>query len=128
MRSQIARIAVAQVILVVYCVLGMAVILKVTQGSPAPDIFAKYVRDWGSLFLLLSVAWCAWAVYEMGKPESDHRTGIGVLLSGVGLVAVIAVVGFMGTMSAMLHHLPLPVRATGEIKPSISQRPFPSDP
>ena len=126
MRKEIARIAFAQIILIVYSVLGVAVMLKISQGSPAPDIFARHVRDWGFLFLFPSMAWCAWAFYEMGKPESDHRTGAGVLLSGVIMTGAIAVIGFVATISAMSHHV-LTVTPKGESKPSIAHRSFPAD-
>src|SRR5580658_7291061 len=50
MKKEIVRLALLQMTLIIYSVLGVAVLLRVFHGSPAPDIFAKHVRDWGFLF------------------------------------------------------------------------------
>lgn len=134
MRNVIVRIALAQMTLIVYSVLGMAVLLKVFHGSSAPDIFAKYVRDWGFLYLFISAGWCVWAVAETGKPEADHRTGLSVLSSGVALAAVIAAVAFVATISVVAHHSPMGARdyvvmkSPTPGKPSIINRRLPPDP
>lgn len=127
MRKEILRLALLQMTLIIYSVLGIAVLLKVFHGSPAPDIFARQVRDWGFLFLFASAGWCVWGTLEMNKPEADHRTGVSVLMSGLALAGVIAAVAVMGTISVACHHS-LPVSLPGKAKPSITNRQLPPDP
>ena len=126
MKKEIARVTVLQVILIVYSVLGVAVLLRAFHGSPAPDIFARYVRDWGFLFLFISAGWCVWGFVEMNKPKADHVIGINVLISGLILAGIIAAFAVLATISvASYHSLLVP---TGEPKkPSIVNGPQPPD-
>ncbi len=126
MKKEIVRLAFLQVTLVIYSVLGVGVLLRVFHGSPAPDIFARYVRDWGFWFLIVTAGWSAWAILEMRKPEADHRAGISVLLSGVVLAGVIAVVAVLATISIASYHSLL-IPTSHPAKPPIINRKLPDD-
>jgi len=127
MRKEFVRLALLQMTLIIYSILGVAVLLKMFHGSPAPDIFARYVRDWGFLFLFASAGWCMWGSFEMAKPEADHRTGINVQIWGLILAAVIAVVAVEATISVATYHSLL-IKVEKPEKPSISHRQLPPDP
>jgi len=126
MKKEIVRLVLIQMTLVIYSVLGVAVLLKVFRGSPAPDIFARDVRDWGFLFLFASAGWCAWASFEMSKPGADHHDVIGVLASGWILAGVIALIAFIATVD-LASTPPLTIKMEKPQQPSISNRQLPPD-
>gem|GEM_PF-1857073 len=106
MKVAFVRLALLQMTFVFYSILGVGVILKIHYGSPAPaNLFATHVRDYGFLLLLLPAAWCVWAVCEMQKPASDHRTGIDLLSSGLAVAGLLAAIALVATMSALIHPL-----------------------
>src|SRR4051794_11369205 len=61
MQSAITRLALFQFLVVFYSVLGVGLIVKLRFGSPAPQIFATHLRDYGFLLLLLPAGWLTWA-------------------------------------------------------------------
>jgi hypothetical protein len=133
MRKEFVRLAVMQIILVVYTVVSSAVILKFNYTYvPPPHIFALYVRDWGFLLIFVSGVWCVCAVMKASKPESDHITGINLGFTGVGLVIVYAIVAFVATTSALTYHHQYVVdyiaKEKTPPKPSILNRQLPPDP
>src|SRR5687767_13100371 len=101
MQSTITRLALFQFLTVFYCILAAGIILKARFGSPAPQIFATHLRDYGFLLLLLPAAWVIWASISAHRP----RVGTGdlppILTSGLILLGFLVFLALTGTFSAI---------------------------
>lgn len=102
MTKEILRLVLAQVTIVVYMILGVAVLLRLCHGSPAPaNLFATHVRDYGCLFLLVPAVWGVWAVCAASGTAGQRHSGIPWLLSGLVLLGILLVIAFCATVSAV---------------------------
>ena len=100
MQSAITRLALFQFLVVFYCILIVGVILKARFGSPAPQIFATHLRDYGFLLLLLPSAWLIWASVFANRPRVGTGDLAPILISGLILLGALIFLAFFGTMSA----------------------------
>ena len=102
MQRTITRLALFQCLAILYSVLFVGLILKISFGSPAPPIFATHLRDYGFLLLALPVAWLVWAGRSANQPLPGTGEFGPILLSGLMLLAILVGVAVIGTMSAMV--------------------------
>ena len=102
MQSAITRLALFQFLAVFYSILCVGLILKLRFGSPAPQIFATHLRDYGVLLLLLPAAWLTWASVSAHRPLAGTGDIGPILLSGLILLGLLVFLAFIGTMSAIL--------------------------
>jgi len=121
MNSTIARLALFQCLAVFYSVLVVGLVLKVRFGSPAPQIFATHLRDYGLLLLLLPVAWTIWASLSANRPIPGVGEFGPMLSSGLVLLGLLFVIAFIGTASAsfpmhIVHLIATPAVEAGEAR------------
>ena len=103
MQSSITRLALYQYLVVFYCIVAMGVLLKIRFGSPAPNIFATYLRDYGFLLLLFPSAWLIWASISAHDPRANSGDLPPILVTGLILLGFLVFVAFLGTMSAFVR-------------------------
>ena len=103
MQSVITRLALFQFLAIVYCTLGIGVILKLVHGSPAPVIFATHLRNYGFLLLLLPALWLMWASISAHRPLAGTGELSPVLASGITLLGLLLLVGAIATCSAFVN-------------------------
>ena len=111
MKKELSRLALLQMMLVVYATLGVAVILKVhyAESVVPSELFATKVRDGGFLLLLFPASWGVWALFAMGEPEEDIQSGVALLMSGVGVAVLLSCVALVASISAVMpYHTELP--------------------
>ncbi len=93
--------------LVVYSVLGIALILRCHYGlAIPPDLFATKVRDYGFLLLLIPAAWSVFVIWESHKPATDHWDNLGLFLSSFGAVVILFAIAISATHSATINRHP----------------------
>jgi hypothetical protein len=102
MRLTITRLALFQCLAVFYSVLFVGLIVKVRFSSPAPPIFATYLRDYGFVLLVVPMIWLLWACLSADRPLPGAGEFGPILGSGLGLLGLLIFVAFIGTMSAIL--------------------------
>jgi hypothetical protein len=100
MQSTITRLALFQFAAIIYATLFNGMLLKFSFDRSTPPIFATHLRDYGFLLLLLPAAWLLFASVEAHRPLVDTGDVDSILVSGIVLVAGLALVGFIGTISA----------------------------
>lgn len=100
MQSSITRLALFQFLAVFYCILAMGIILKIRFGSPAPELLATYLRDYGFVLLLLPAGWLMWASFSAHQPRVGTGDLVPILSSGLILLGLLILVAFLGTISA----------------------------
>lgn len=100
MEKQLSRLAVAQVLLIVYIVFSAAIFLKARFGTTHPSFihevpnisYVMHLKDYGVWLLTIPAAWSLWSFWELKKPAADTESFSGLYLSGViiafGLVCV----------------------------------------
>ena len=92
--------------------------LKMRFGSPAPPIFATFLRDYGLLLFLLPAGWLGWAARSGHRPRVDCGDAAALLLLGVAVLGLLGLVALVGTASVILHPCPLvqvqPLPPTGD--------------
>ena len=98
--SAIVRLACLQMVIIGYCILGVGLILRIRFGTPAPIMFATYLRDYGAILLLIPVAWSLQALVQ-SRPVPEAEDPPSVILGGVILAVVLAAFAVFGTMSAI---------------------------
>ena len=96
----IVRIALAQILAVVYCVLIVGTILKMHYDHPMPRLFATYVRDYGTWLFLVPIGWLIWVGVTNYKPTVETGDARTIFGSGVGLLVLLILIAFIGTLSA----------------------------
>ena len=104
MSPTVTRLALLQVLTILYCVVWIGTVLKVRYGSPPPQLFATYLCHYGVFLLVIPLLWCGFAVVEMHKPRVDSGDGLSVVGSGVGLLVALTMLAFFGTIDASIHH------------------------
>lgn len=100
MKSQLVRLALLQVAVVLYMVLAAAVLLKCVYGSPAPAVFARYVRDYGVLLFSVPIAWCIYTMLIEHNPEHAWNGSPLLLVMGWVLAALLVALAVYATQSA----------------------------
>lgn len=100
MKSQLVRLALVQVAIVLYMVLAAAVLLKCVYGSPAPAVFARYVRDYGALLFSIPIAWCIYTMLIEHNPEHSWNGSPLLLVFGWILAALLVALAIYATQSA----------------------------
>ena len=86
MEKQLARLAVAHVLLIVYAVLSAGIFLKVRYGTGHPDsdgTTIMHIKHYGFWLLSVPAIWSFCCFWEMNKPQSDAETFSNLYLSGV---------------------------------------------
>jgi hypothetical protein len=101
MQNAITRLALFQFLTVFYCILAVGVILKARFGSPAPQIFATHLRDYGFLLLLLPSAWLIWASVSAHRPRPGTGDLPPIIGSGIILLGILVFLALLGTGSAI---------------------------
>ena len=117
MQRTITRLALFQCLTILYSVLFVGLLVKISLGSPAPPIFATHLRDYGFLLLALPFAWLVWACRSANQPLPGTGELGPILVSGFLLLAILMCVAVIGTMSAIVsgssaRHPPPPSPAT----------------
>ena len=100
MQSAITRLALFQFLVVFYCIVAVGTVLKVRFGSPAPQIFATHLRDYGFLLLLLPAAWLIWASIYAHRPRVGTGDLTPILFTGFTLLGALIFLAIVGTVSA----------------------------
>lgn len=101
MQSTITRLALFQFLAVVYCVLGIALVLKIRASDPSPAVFATYLRNFGAILLLLPAAWLLWASHAANQPRKETGDFDSILGSGFVVLVLILLLAIAGTISAL---------------------------
>ena len=123
MSSAITRLALLQVVAILYSILFVGFMVKARYGSPAPPLFATHLRDYGAFLLLLPTAWCIWGAIYSNRPRAGAGDGGHVFLSGVILFAFLVFLAFAGTMSAMTHNTIIQVQRAPQTQPAVPSAP-----
>ena len=90
-----------QFIVVILSVLLAGITLKIRFGSGSHfPILATYVRDYGIFLLALPAGWGIWGAIRNNRPLAGAGDAGLVFTSGVVLLGVLAVFGFLAFMSA----------------------------
>lgn len=108
MQKQLSRLAVAQVILIVYAVLSSAVFLRMRYGTASPDFvgdapygnYVLWIKHFGFCLLLIPAIWGFYSLWRLKKPDADEDTFSGLYLSGA-IIAVGLVVFGLSTAAVM---------------------------
>ena len=104
MQSTISRLALFQFVTVVYSVLGIGVLLKMFYGDlPVPMIFARHLRDYGFLLMILPAIWLLWASVSAHRPKAGTGDFAEIFWSGIALLSLLIVLAIVGTMSAVIN-------------------------
>jgi hypothetical protein len=102
MQSTITRLALFQFLAVIYSILFVGLMVKIRFGSPAPEIFATLLRDYGFLLLFLPAAWLIWASVSANNPRPGAGDLSRIMDSGLTLLGLLILIAVIGTMSAIL--------------------------
>lgn len=106
MKSQLVRLALLQVTVILYMVLSTAVLLKFC-GLPPAAVFARCVRDYGVALFLVPIAWCLFTMLIENNPAHSLHGSMNLMLMGWGIAAALVIVAVMANFSVMLHSTPL---------------------
>ena len=98
MKSTIYRIALFQFLTVVYCVLATGAVMKLRWQGDFQPTFAKDLRDYGFLLLLLPAAWMIWASWFANRPRVGTVPQFLILISGLLLLGFLLILAFIGTI------------------------------
>ena len=101
MQSSINRIALFQFLVILYCIIGVGLLLKARFGSSVPVMFATHVRDYGFLLLVLPAAWLIWASIEANDPKMGTGDFTPIFASGLLLLGMLICIAFVGTTTAL---------------------------
>jgi len=101
MEKQLARLAVAHVLLVVYAVFSAAVFLKIRYGTSHPSFIgdAPYaihvlrIKEFGLWLLGIPAVWSFYSFWRMRKPSGDASTFANLYASGVAIVICLFFLG-----------------------------------
>jgi len=106
MKKELSRLALLQMMLVVYATLGLAVILKVRyyESSVPPELFATKVRDHSLCLLLIPALWCVGALFSMAHREADLWGGVALWFSGIAVAVALAGFALVATLSVFTHN------------------------
>ena len=104
MQLTFLRLALSQLVVIVYSILVVGVLLKVRFGSPAPLVFATFLRDYGFLLLILPAAWLVWAGLSSHRPRADTGDASSILLCGVCVLGFLVLLAVAGTVSVFSYH------------------------
>ncbi len=107
LQTNIARLALAQIAAVFYATLVIGLIVRIRFGSPAPPMFATYLRDYGLFLLVVPLTWSIWASISVDHPKAGTGNLVSALVSGLVVLGVLVTLGFVGTVSACIDHLPM---------------------
>ncbi len=103
MAASLIRLALFQFLAVIYTILFVGLIVKLRFGSPAPQFFASYLRDYGALLLLAPTAWGIWGAIHLWRPRPKSGDQDIVFLSGMILLGALIFVSLLGTFSAFTY-------------------------
>jgi hypothetical protein len=110
MSLSISRLALLQVLMIVYCVVAIGTILKVRFGSTPPPIFAVELRHYAAFLLVLPLLWCSWAAVEMHRPLAESGDGFWVVRSGAALLMALVILAIVGTFDAAMRYRPILIK------------------
>jgi hypothetical protein len=102
MQSTITRLALFQIITIVYITLGIGVVMRVAreEGPESPQALAVFARDYGILLFPIPMIWLIAAVVEAHRPKRDTGDFKVILGSGIGLLVLLFMFAFVATLSA----------------------------
>lgn len=102
MQSTIARLALFQFLAVIYLVLGIGTLLKISYEDfvPVPVTLATCLRDYGFLLMILPALWLICATVSANRPKVGTGDVWPILASGISLLAALLMLGIFGTFSA----------------------------